>query len=474
MAVPELPVEVIRHILKLLAQNIYPYPKSCDPFSLGPIPHTAPSLDTTTSPYTDPESRVCLATSCTRVSKVFYDISIPLLWEYVNVHDCFQLQYLVLAAEERPSRNIPREDGHTVPRGHYMRRIDFVLGASDHAALVKRLLRAAPNVKCLLFWSPSTTSWMLPHARYRDGIMPFVAVHCPRLEELNLLSFAERPTLRELSLISRRCGALKTLQVYEVDTTPSASLDYVAGIESLYQVYEGVPPGDIHPFLAVQQQPHSQLSFTFPSLNTFIIGSGGSHLSITERTNAQYLVKHLVMQNVPFPLLERLEYRLPMEGMEEALVPFRSQIQSTLFHVGGDDEAPEIFDSRFTNIDTVTFILHCGVVNLPMFKSSTVRSLHVLPVDPRRRFEFYPQDFNIYHDLQLRLSLVFEELIKGIYPELELVVIWIHDIQYQDHIFPDFDVFAYKLQSKGIRLKAQEVALWRFDEANGWMNHGMS
>ncbi|KAJ3533819.1 hypothetical protein NMY22_g7177 [Coprinellus aureogranulatus] len=463
MTIPHFPVEIIQYILKQLAQNIHPQAtSSLDSPIAHPISDRGPAFDTRTYPYTDPESRACLATSCARVSKMFYDLSTPLIWEYINVHNGFQLETLVFAAQALPSQDVSREGSANVPWGHYIRRIDFVLAASDHATFVKRLLKVAPHVKSLSFWHPSTFLICNPRGRFRQGIMPFIAMHCRHIEELNFLSTIERPTLRELSLISLTCDSLKTLQVFEVDTTPTAFLDYVGGRDKHFSLFKGVPVGDIHPFPAVQQQPHTQLTFSFPSLKSLIVGCADVKRSMTEKSNGESLLKHLVMQKVALPAFKRLEYRLSMQGMEEILLPFQDQMSSAIFHVG-DAHKQGSLDIRFKNIRRLTIIVYGGKVLLPSPGSPLIQSIHILPARPNRGLR-YTEHPPIHKQIHMALECLLQQLEKQVYPNLRLVVLWTTAVYDADYIRTLYDVFSVRLGEKGVNLRLQEVALWRFDE----------
>ncbi|KAJ3542320.1 hypothetical protein NMY22_g3557 [Coprinellus aureogranulatus] len=201
----ELPLEIQARILKMLSDDGEDYD----------APGQAPSI-------MDPlltEGKQALAMNCTRVSTAFYIISMPLVWKEIVVRSGSDVDHFLQVTSVDLVRKL-RNDLQW-----YTERIDIRLGSGYNTNKVVELLKRLSNLQELNISNHGFLPRRNSGGRYSNGLLIEVAVQCTKLVKLQLTSMPEKPTVREISLISKSCPVLETLQAYEIDMKKTTALD---------------------------------------------------------------------------------------------------------------------------------------------------------------------------------------------------------------------------------------------------------
>ncbi|KAJ3535575.1 hypothetical protein NMY22_g6421 [Coprinellus aureogranulatus] len=384
-----LPIELYDIILRLLADD------SC----------FDDDLDTPVSPFNSdvppyPAARSTLAKSCALVCKVFYDLAMPLIWQYLVVNSRRDLKLLRDISIDGPMRPLPeRLTSHT-------RRVDFrIFEGEEDPGLAMELLADMQGLRVLTIDNEEhgtrmERTWHHPSCH---AFLASIPTACPRLRRIQFLSIADVPSLEELAVISTGCAELQTLQLAAVNYRTVSEED---AEETDWYAWQ-------------DEDVDEELLISFPSLKRLCVGTGSFCGTLPSGVlSTRFVLYALRDRPDSTPQLRSLDLYIPFFAFTGSVMPdFAHFVTSSVYHLLSSTSVPHV--TAYTSLRRLVVVVHGVVAELP----TGLRTLEEVEFVMRRNI-MRGQATTYNGRLRYAMDYLFNILLHGWCPSLRTVAIW--------------------------------------------------
>ncbi|KAJ3531272.1 hypothetical protein NMY22_g8228 [Coprinellus aureogranulatus] len=473
-------VEIYENILVQLAGNSamgHALEKRATPFNETMLPY--------------PTDRTDLATICTRVSSLFYDLAIPLVWEHLVINSNEDLELLLRLIEDGTFRDARQ------PIQNYTTRIDFRSWRRVDMGRSLLLLSKLPNIQVLTVECRSYVGplWRHPlnNIFYRE-----LPRWCPNLRRLHLLDTQEAPTMAEVAYLSRKCKELRYFHVVHLSlprqlvlgaeeeggsdeesddsgagewvtqehrvepdseesgscTNSALALDNVAyddedsgdGVQEIEgsQVVRRDSPED-------DDEDANPLAFGFHKLEYLALGTGNVHGSLAERRSIGILVAALEDHRPAMTKLQQVAVYVPLEAFKNQLTPFNDVVKTCVLHMYYRSQ-PRSY-SLFPNIRRLIVVIHTTYISIPL----GMESLEEFEILIRRpAFGAIVCSPRVVTRMIYTARAMLDVLLRDQYPNLRRVIIWKGSSVHNDPIDELLSRYKDSFATKGLSLELRK------------------